>query len=74
MARPKPSRARRDISPTHQGAAGIDIGATMHVAAVGPEQDPKQCVLGLTLEGSGRRQFGGVQPRYITWSMGCSCT
>lgn len=40
MARPKPSRARRDISPTHQGAAGIDIGATMHVAAVGPEQDP----------------------------------
>lgn len=41
MARPKPSRARRDISPTHQGAAGIDIGATMHVAAVGPEQDPE---------------------------------
>jgi transposase len=41
MARPTPSRARRDISPTHQGAAGIDIGATMHVAAVGPEQDPE---------------------------------
>ena len=41
MARPKPSRARRDISPTHQGAAGIDIGATMHVAAVGPEQNPE---------------------------------
>jgi transposase len=41
MARPKQSRARRDISPTHQGAAGIDIGATMHVAAVGPEQDPE---------------------------------
>lgn len=41
MARPKPSRARRDISPTHQGAAGIDIGAKMHVAAVGPEQDPE---------------------------------
>src|SRR5437763_5881884 len=31
----------------------------------------KQCVLGLTLEGSGRRQFGGVQPRYIKWCMGC---
>ena len=39
MARPKQSRARRDISPTHPDAAAIDIGATMHVAAVGPDRD-----------------------------------
>jgi len=25
----------------------------------------------LALERRGRRYFGGVQPRYITWSMGC---
>ena len=41
MAQPKPSRARRDISPTHPDAAAIDIGATMHVAAVGPDRDPE---------------------------------
>jgi len=29
---------KRDISPTHLNAAAIDIGATMHVAAVGPDQ------------------------------------
>ncbi len=39
MARPKQSRSKRDMSPTHPGAAAIDIGATMHVAAVGPQQD-----------------------------------
>ena len=27
-----------DISPTHPNAAAIDIGATMHVAAVGPDK------------------------------------
>lgn len=41
MAQPKPSRVRRDISPTHPDAAAIDIGATMHVAAVGPDRDPE---------------------------------
>jgi transposase len=41
MARIKQSRPRRDISPTHPAAAAIDIGATMHVAAVGPGQDPE---------------------------------
>lgn len=39
MAEAKQSRARRDIAPTHPGAAAIDIGATMHVAAVEPDRD-----------------------------------
>jgi transposase len=34
-------RRRKDISPTHPDAAAIDIGATMHVAAVGPGRDPE---------------------------------
>ncbi|ATU91473.1 IS110 family transposase [Phyllobacterium zundukense] len=37
MSGTKKSRSKRDISPTHQNAAAIDIGATMHVAAVGPD-------------------------------------
>jgi transposase len=41
MARSKQSRARRDISLTHPDAAAIDIGATMHVVAVGPDRDPE---------------------------------
>lgn len=42
MTRSRSSRPRRqDISPTHPDAAAIDIGATMHVAAVGPGRDPE---------------------------------
>jgi transposase len=42
MARTHSSRRRRqDISLTHPDAAAIDIGATMHVAAVGPGRDPE---------------------------------
>jgi len=37
MSGTKKSRRKRDISPTHSHAAAIDIGATMHVAAVGPD-------------------------------------
>jgi transposase len=37
----KKPRRKRDISPTHPNAAAIDIGATMHVAAVGPDKDPE---------------------------------
>jgi transposase len=37
----KRSRAQRELSPVHPAAAAIDIGATMHVAAVGPERDPE---------------------------------
>jgi transposase len=40
MSASKKPRRKRDISPTHPNAAAIDIGATMHVAAVGPDQYP----------------------------------
>ncbi len=39
MVETKKGRRKRDISPTHPHAAAIDIGATLHVAAVGPDQD-----------------------------------
>ncbi len=39
MARAKRSHRERDISTVHPDAAAIDIGATMHVAAVRPERD-----------------------------------
>src|SRR5258707_129238 len=39
MPHGKRSRPRRDLSPIHPAAAAIDIGATMHVAAVGPDRD-----------------------------------
>jgi hypothetical protein len=38
MSGTKKSRSKRDISPTHPDAAAIDIGATMHVAAVRPDR------------------------------------
>jgi transposase len=39
MSQKKRSRRSGDLSPVHPAAAGIDIGATMHVAAVGPNRD-----------------------------------
>jgi transposase len=41
MTKPKRSRREREMSPVHAGAAAIDVGATMHVAAVGPGRDPE---------------------------------
>ena len=38
MSGTKKPRRKRDISPTHPNAAAIDVGATMHVAAVGPDK------------------------------------
>ena len=38
MSGTKKSRSKRDISPTHPDAAAIDIGATLHVAAVRPDK------------------------------------
>ena len=38
MTGTKKTRRKRDISPTHPNAAAIDIGATMHVAAVDPDK------------------------------------
>ena len=39
MPQAKRSRGRQELSPVHPHAAAIDIGATMHVAAVGPDCD-----------------------------------
>jgi transposase len=36
----RPHRRRHGLSPVHPDAAAIDVGATMHVAAVGPDRDP----------------------------------
>src|ERR1700754_2432117 len=39
MPQAKRSRSQRDLATTHPAAAAIDIGATMHAAAVGPDRD-----------------------------------
>ena len=39
MPQAKRSRNRRELSPVHPDAAAIDVGATMHLAAVGPDRD-----------------------------------
>jgi transposase len=39
MSQTKRSSTSRNLSPVHSAAAAIDIGATMHVAAVGPDRD-----------------------------------
>jgi transposase len=39
MSQTKRSRKSRGLSRVHPAAAAIDIGATMHVAAVGPDRD-----------------------------------
>ena len=41
MVRQKRFRRRRDISLIHPHAAAVDIGATMHTAAVDPDCDPE---------------------------------
>ena len=41
MTRRKHSRPARDIAPVHPHAAAVDIGATLHVAAVRPGCDPE---------------------------------
>ena len=41
MSKAKRSSRKRAISPVHPHAAAIDIGATSHVAAVGPDRDPE---------------------------------
>jgi transposase len=39
MSQTKKSGKSRNLSPVHSAAAAIDIGATLHVAAVGPDRD-----------------------------------
>src|SRR3989449_7309603 len=41
MMETKRRRERRSMLPVHPDAAAIDIGATVHVAAVGPARDPE---------------------------------
>src|SRR3954453_5499406 len=41
MSQAKRSGRRRAMPPVHPHAAAIDIGATLHVAAVGPDRDPE---------------------------------
>src|SRR5271165_5393729 len=38
---PRTKRSRMAMSPVHANAAAIDIGATLHIAAVGPDRDPE---------------------------------
>jgi len=41
MMKKKRRREQRSMLPVHPDAAAIDIGATVHVAAVGPARDPE---------------------------------
>lgn len=41
MANAKQARRQQALPPVHANAAAIDIGATIHVAAVGPDHDPE---------------------------------
>jgi transposase len=41
MAHKTRSRPARDLAPVHSHAAAVDIGATLHVAAVPPDCDPE---------------------------------
>ena len=38
---PRTKRSRMAMLPVHANAAAIDIGATLHIAAVGPDRDPE---------------------------------
>jgi hypothetical protein len=48
MSQTKLSRKSRELSPVHPAAAAIDIGATMHVAAVGSDRDNVAGTVGRT--------------------------
>jgi hypothetical protein len=45
MVKSKQSTPRRDIAPVHPNAAAIDIGATMHMAAVAETCDPEDHIM-----------------------------
>ena len=66
MARTKRPGRRRGMAPVHPHAAAIDIGATLHVAAVGPDRDPEPV-----------RSFGtftGDLRRLADWLTQCGVT
>lgn len=59
MSQRKRDRKSRELPRVHPAAAAIDIGATMHVAAVGPDRDQNP---------SGR---SGLSPKtFIVWRTG----
>src|SRR5947209_11053767 len=63
MMETKRRREQRSMLPVHPDAAAIDIGATVHVAAVGPARDPEPV-----------RSFGtftGDLHRLADWFAGC---
>src|SRR5947209_12204116 len=63
MMKTKRRREQRSMLPVHPDAAAIDIGATVHVAAVGPARDPEPV-----------RSFGtftGDLHRLADWFAGC---
>jgi hypothetical protein len=63
---PKTKRSCTEISPVHANATAIDIGATLHVAAVGPDRDPEPV-----------RSFGtftGDLHRLADWFKQCGVT
>lgn len=66
MGRTKRPTRRNELSPVHANAAAIDIGATMHMAAVGPNCDPEPV-----------RSFGtftGDLHRLADWFADCGVT
>jgi transposase len=66
MPQAKPSRKSRDLVPVHPAAAAIDIGATIHVAAVGPERDSEPVRT--------FRTFTDDLHRLADWFAGCGIT
>ena len=63
MSKPKRFRRKQGLAPIHPHAAAIDIGATVHVAAVGPDRDPEPV-----------RSFGTFTAdlhRLADWFAGC---
>jgi transposase len=66
VGRTKRPTRRNELSPVHANAAAIDIGATMHMAAVGPNCDPEPV-----------RSFGtftGDLHRLADWFADCGVT
>ena len=66
LGRTKRPTRRNELSAVHANAAAIDIGATMHMAAVGPNCDPEPV-----------RSFGtftGDLHRLADWFADCGVT
>src|SRR3954453_4852483 len=65
MADAKRPRPRQALPPVHAHAAAIDIGATIHVAAVGPDHDPEPVRTFGTFTDEIRRMADWLPPRGI---------